>query len=904
MNMNKSLKYILWCILLYLPLTDSVAEITLLDQSPESLILELTVPEPVISNTYQAIDIPTEGTLIAVPRDSQIQLDIIDSESKIVSNILLPPVFTADDRFLPASPVKIAMTGAIREQQVAQIQFFGVQVNPVQKIVKLYTRLRVKVTFINNSTRSGKETPQVVEDSPAFDRMLQQLLLNDRTANRVLRSGPATTREDCPPPLPPALKLSIDKTGVYMLSYDYFLALGLDISVLDSRMIHMTHLGQPVPIFIAGEEDGVFGPGDAMFFYAEAAKTPYTRTNIYWLSLKLDGGARLNFRNGTPDVGNPPLSEFRQSVHVEKNTMYQPKWPKNEPDKDHLFWAQVNASETHNMSVTLHHPIQTAGNATIRVMMQGKTDTSADPDHHTKILLNGVEISDEQWNGQVAFLQEVTTPQSNLREGENTVTLVSVGDTGALVDTVFVNWVEIDYTARMTAVEDQLTFEAAGQGPHLLSVGGFTQSDILVLDVTNPWEIVPLLGTPVSADSAGGHQIQYSDNLNGNKTFYAFSIGSNLLLPAAINFDLPTTRLQSACNQADYFIIHHDSFNVEALKSLVAARGLRVMAVPVSDIYDEFNDGLPDPQAIKDFLTYAYENYTQPRPAYVALVGDANDDYLNSLGHGINYVPSHLFYTELLGATSTDNWFVSVSGDDQLPDMYLGRIPVRTQAELNAVVNKLTRYPQAPLDGWQRNVLFVTDDNDKAGENFDEDAEALIEEHFVDYTPKRLYLSQYPGMGAEQGAAAKPDLIQELNTGSLMTNYIGHGATSNWAGERLFESSDVASLNNADKLTFVVALNCLNGWFSYYEPHLGNNDSLAEAFLKADNKGAIAVFAPTGLGYTFEHQRLADELFKRLFQNQETELGPLTTAAKISARITGDSVETFTLFGDPSLRLR
>jgi hypothetical protein len=85
---------------------------------------------------------------------------------------------------------------------------------------------------------------------------------------------------------------------------------------------------------------------------------------------------------------------------------------------------------------------------------------------------------------------------------------------------------------------------------------------------------------------------------------------------------------------------------------------------------------------------------------------------------------------------------------------------------------------------------------------------------------------------------------------------------------------------------------------------LGNNDSLAEAFLKADNKGAIAVFAPTGLGYTFEHQRLADELFKRLFQNQETELGPLTTAAKISARITGDSVETFTLFGDPSLRLR
>jgi hypothetical protein len=151
-------------ILFYLPLApsyaDPVAKITLLEQSSQSLVLKLTVPDPVISdenlsgNMYQAIrypgmgrtnepgkpEMPTMGTLIAVPRDSQIQLSIIDSQTKIkiISNLLLPPaptpvlnrengdgdgdgdvssmVYTADvqaygdDRFLPASPVKIVST--------------------------------------------------------------------------------------------------------------------------------------------------------------------------------------------------------------------------------------------------------------------------------------------------------------------------------------------------------------------------------------------------------------------------------------------------------------------------------------------------------------------------------------------------------------------------------------------------------------------------------------------------------------------------------------------------------------------------------------------------------------------------------------------------------------------------
>ncbi|OAD22237.1 hypothetical protein THIOM_001966, partial [Candidatus Thiomargarita nelsonii] len=105
----------------------------------------------------------------------------------------------------------------------------------------------------------------------------------------------------------------------------------------------------------------------------------------------------------------------------------------------------------------------------------------------------------------------------------------------------------------------------------------------------------------------------------------------------------------------------------------------------------------------------------------------------------------------------------------------------------------------------------------------------------------------------------------------------------------------------------VVALTCQNGWFSYYKPFAGTSDSFAEIFLKADNKGAIGMFAPSGLSYTHQHEIIADEFFKRLFKNKKAEIGPLTTEAKIAATISGVPeyiMEMFTLFGDPNLRLR
>jgi hypothetical protein len=108
-------------------------------------------------------------------------------------------------------------------------------------------------------------------------------------------------------------------------------------------------------------------------------------------------------------------------------------------------------------------------------------------------------------------------------------------------------------------------------------------------------------------------------------------------------------------------------------------------------------------------------------------------------------------------------------------------------------------------------------------------------------------------------------------------------------------------LSNVHKLPVVTMANCLNGFFT------GPEASLAETFLQIKDKGAVAVWASTGLGYPSGHRVLLNEFYQTMFQQDEHVLGAVTTAAKIAVYSQNNSwdelVQTFVLFGDPALFL-
>jgi hypothetical protein len=98
-------------------------------------------------------------------------------------------------------------------------------------------------------------------------------------------------------------------------------------------------------------------------------------------------------------------------------------------------------------------------------------------------------------------------------------------------------------------------------------------------------------------------------------------------------------------------------------------------------------------------------------------------------------------------------------------------------------------------------------------------------------------------------------------------------------------------------------LTCFNGYF----PNIADKYSLAEEFVRVQDKGAIACLASTGFGYTFEHSVLSEKIFNRLFTDGDRIVGSVVYTGKINAynQIQSRSIlETFTLFGDPATALK
>src|SRR5690606_24642898 len=100
---------------------------------------------------------------------------------------------------------------------------------------------------------------------------------------------------------------------------------------------------------------------------------------------------------------------------------------------------------------------------------------------------------------------------------------------------------------------------------------------------------------------------------------------------------------------------------LEALEPLLEHRrgqGMRTIAVSLQQVYDEFGYGRQSPQAIRDFLEFAYKQWREPRPSFVLLVGDAScdvNDYTGSPNQ--NLLPSQLIRTQFSGYIASDSWF-------------------------------------------------------------------------------------------------------------------------------------------------------------------------------------------------------------------------------------------------------
>ena len=219
-----------------------------------------------------------------------------------------------------------------------------------------------------------------------------------------------------------------------------------------------------------------------------------------------------------------------------------------------------------------------------------------------------------------------------------------------------------------------------------LSVTGFSTNSVQLFDVTKSSTPVLLLNGTISADGSQ-FKLTMEESAENNKRYVAVT-ASQIKTPDEIEADQPSN-WKSTANGADYIIIASDYLleEVMPLADLRSADNLRVSVANIDDLYDEFNYGIQNPQAIRDFLSYAYNNWQAPAPLYVRSGGDASYDYKDNQNSPLhrNFVPSQIIEADDVinheGQAPSDNWFVTIIGNDILPDMFIGRLPSAEEDE-------------------------------------------------------------------------------------------------------------------------------------------------------------------------------------------------------------------------------
>ena len=866
--------------------------------------------------------VPLKGILLDIPPGKQGRVEVLDSASRVLAGYRVYPaplsraganrqveeVFSWDEAayqsnaYYPAVAAELSGEYVFRGQAKQRLIFYPLRFKPATGELLHSERIRVRVEFY---TAAGGEK-----------------FVSAHGAGKQMAAAEAAQGWSIPAGA--AYKLSTDGEGIYRISRDWLTAQGIgptEMDAIDLSRVQLFHLGVEQALHVVdANSNNRLDSGDSITFYATAVPAAYAKYatyNVYWL---IDAGRASPLRmasvNGAP-AGAPVAVSHRSTVHHELDQAYYPPAVGADGMDRWIFSSIAKGSGfdgggvAKNFSLSLPGALST-GDLTIR--MYGPYDM----EHETAVSFNGGSIGSATWSG-ISWTQKRFSDVPLLEA--NTVSLLCVGG----LDKTAVDWFEVVYERAFKAVSDSLKFSHPAGYRYQLSQ--FSSSQVEVYDITEPSGVQRVIDGASAGGAAYTIEVEPA-GATGSRSYLAVGPAA-VKSPAAIVRDR-ASGLAAASNAADWIMITHRSLGWDGsgaqqgwaarLVSLRQSQGLRTAVVDVEDIFDEFGYGLVSPQAIKEFIAYAYGSWQSPAPQYVLLMGDTSYDYKGNGDAGtVNHVPGYLIYTPHWGETISDEWYVQVSGADAVPDLYIGRLPAATLSQAEAMADKIVSYETAATTkGWEKRLVLVADNQSEEWEavfeTMNEEAAGLLP---AGMSAERFYLQEYQN---ERLAVSdlSAELLSAIEAGALIVNYSGHGSVNIWAGERIIDNrgagfrSDVGTLSNRGKYPFVVNMSCLTGYFIY--PHTGylaseEYRSLAEGWLWPAGAGAVAALMPTGMTGADGQQVLSKALYEGLFALDQRRLGPAVGYAKQQVLANGGAAyeeisNTFMFFGDPASSLK
>jgi uncharacterized repeat protein (TIGR01451 family) len=681
----------------------------------------------------------------------------------------------------------------------------------------------------------------------------------------------------------PTVRLVVASDGLYRITFEDLMAAGIDMGKVPLNQLALFDRAGAVPIFVDGS--GTFGPGEAIEFYGKAASSLYSDRNHYTLRVDSKAALRATADNTPGSQLRNPVTVYRETARVERQLAYNPGAPGADPWYDQDLMALFSPA-SFTLSVPVTDPVIDltggAGPAELGVDLWGITDWAGkNPDHHVAVSLNGTELADALFNGSQTYPVSAEIPADLLRSGANQIDLRMPLDLGVSWDIIGLNAYQITYPRRLLARDGRLSFR--GDAATAFTVGNLPGSDVTVYRLRG--SRMERIAKPAVAGSGGSFAVTFAGA--GEAADYVVATSARKLKPGIL---AAPPREDIFTGSADYLVISHPDFvaGVEPLVEHREAQGLSTQVVDVDQIYENLSNGMVDPEAIRQYVAFAVR---EKGTKYVVLVGGDSYDYKNYLGVGsLSFIPSLYVPAGGLSFVPADPLFGDVDGD-AVPDVPVGRLPVRTSQELAAVVAKTLAYE---AKSYPRTFLAASDLTDSVERiSFSQISHQMLQGLGTGWSVQQV------DMDALGVPVARARVIDALNQGVAFTQYFGHSSYNVWSFSILFASPHATQLQNAGRPSVVAQWGC---WNTYYVHPTVN--TLGHALMLSGQQGAAAVLGATALTNSQSDIELGQRYLPRVVQPGVT-LGDALVAAKRNLAQQHpemrDVLVGWTILGDPAL---
>ncbi len=890
----------------------------------------ITIGEANLRPLNSGLLVPYFEWIVALPSEVKPQL----SYRIITSELQKLPFSWREEEYtrLNAWPVvDFAQIGWMGNNPAGTLVFHPLRVGNNPDEVEVIRAIEITIRFASAS--SPTYTPQV-------DLQSKAAFLNAQTALRWHQPPRRQLAKSTVYPTGKWFRLTINQDAVYHITLSDLQSAGLPLTQIDtSRLLIYTNStgGRPLPdtypdladpalIEIArelrGNKDGYFTVADTLIFWGRGSsgigltssgklkfeRNVFSSSNYYWLLLAdepqrpkvmtrtLSLTAAPDYATTTTDLLERQEIEAVNFLHSGRN------W----------YGDKFNGSSSSVSKVFNIYSQNPSVPAEISIRTKGATEKAS---YSYRLYINDFTTPVASWSSN-SYASVIRTFTTNLNKGANYFRItITTNPTNAVA---YLDYIDCLYSADLTLSTAPLQIWAPLQsGIIQYTLSNATQSNYTVYDVSD-WQNVH-----IQEYVQDGATLTFrARNSTPNRSQYYVCTPNQRAKPAKIeqinsaNFQ----ELHASDQMAEYIIITDEKL-VSAANDLAK---LHTQDVPVADrlitkvvtqqqILREFHGEVTDPNAIRNFLRYAFLNWNIG-PSYVLLFGDGTYDY-----RGIESTDGNIVLTyqvepygesgEGFDSYAADCRFTYIHGNDQLMDLAIGRINVRTLQDAQRVVAKIRKYVLEPEYGdWRSQVTLVADDPQRPLDNeqyhINDSENYLVPAFAKRMNIQKLYLLEFPEVqdastyGVKKPAATEA-LLKQLAKGTTIINYLGHGSPTVWAQEYvLVKDRDLGKINTGMRLPLWIGATCSWGQFDQISVAC-----MPEALLLENFNGAIAAIAATRPTYPTPNRNFIVTLLSKWFGGNKVNRLRIGEVFKMSLIGNNENSEKYILFGDPALYL-